>query len=184
MRLQSPLVNPRGLYWASSSFYCTLTINENMQSQVRLFADDTVVYLAVSSSQDSQVLQSDLDSPQYWERTWDMEFNHSKCQVLHVTRSRKPVMSIYFTHNQELEMVDTWTSARTWAGIIATSANRTLIFVKRNVQTKIKDIRTLAYILRLNMGQRSGSLTRKKIMKKLKWFKEWQPDGVKWLRYI
>ena len=35
---------------------------ENIQSQVRLFADDTVVYLTVSSLQYSQVLPSDLDS--------------------------------------------------------------------------------------------------------------------------
>ena len=37
---------------------------ENIQSQVRLFADDTAVYLTVSGLQDSQVLQSDLDSLQ------------------------------------------------------------------------------------------------------------------------
>ena len=80
---------------------------ENIQSQVRLFADDTAVSLTVSSLQDSQVLQSDLDSLQCWERTWDMEFSPSKCQVLNITRSRKPVMSRYFMHNQELESVNT-----------------------------------------------------------------------------
>ena len=64
---------------------------ENIQPQVGLFADDTAVCLTVSSLQDSQVLQSDLDSLQCWERTWDMEFNPSKCQVLHITRSRKPI---------------------------------------------------------------------------------------------
>ena len=142
---------------------------ENIQSQVRLFADDMVVYLTVSGLQDSQVFQSDLDSLQCWERTWDMEFNPSKCQVLHITRSRKPVMSRYFMHNRELESVDTakylgvnvskdlgW---NTNINKIAASANRTLGFVKRNGQTKNKDIRTLLSALRLNMGQRSGALT-------------------------
>ena len=127
----------------------------NSQSQVRLFADDTAAYMTVSGLQDSQVLQSDLDSLQCWERTWDMEFNPSKCQVLHITRSRKPVMSRYFMHNQELESVDTakylgvnisrdlgW---NTHINKIAADANRTLGFVKRNVQTKNKDTRTLAY---------------------------------------
>ena len=126
---------------------------ENIQSQVRLFADDMAVYLTVSCLQDSQVLQSDLDSLQCWERI--MEFNPSKCQVLHISRSRKPVMSRYFMHNQELESVDT----AKYLGVnisrdlnwnihinnIAASANRTLGLVKRNVQTKNKDIRTLAY---------------------------------------
>ena len=45
---------------------------ENIQSQVRLFADDTAVYLTVTNMQDSQVLQSDLESLQHWERTWDI----------------------------------------------------------------------------------------------------------------
>ena len=48
---------------------------ENIQSLVRLFADDTAVYLTVTNMQDSQVLQSDLESLQHWERTWDMGFN-------------------------------------------------------------------------------------------------------------
>ena len=55
---------------------------ENIQSQVWLFADDTAVYLTVSSLQDSQVLQSGLDSFQCWERTWDMEFNPSRFSIL------------------------------------------------------------------------------------------------------
>ena len=37
------------------------------QSQVRLFADDTAVYLTVSNMKDN-VLQSDLESLQHWER--------------------------------------------------------------------------------------------------------------------
>ena len=56
--------------------------------------------------QDSQVLQSDLESLQHWERTWDMEFNLGKYQVIHITRSKSPVKSRYFMHNQELESVD------------------------------------------------------------------------------
>ena len=58
-------------------------------------------------------------------------------------------------HNQELESVDTAKylgvnisrdlSWNTHINNITTSANRTLGFVKRNVQTKNKDIRTLAY---------------------------------------
>ena len=79
---------------------------ENIKFQVRLFADDTAVYLTVSNLHDRQVLQSDLESLQRWERTWDMEFNPSKCQVLHIARSKNPVMSSNFMHNQKLESVD------------------------------------------------------------------------------
>ena len=61
---------------------------ENIQSQVMLFVDDTAIYLTVCNIQDGQVLQSDLDTLQQWERTCDMEFNPSKCQVLHITRAK------------------------------------------------------------------------------------------------
>ena len=128
---------------------------ENIQSQVRLFADDTAVYLTVTNMQDSQVLQSDLESLQHWERTWDMEFNPGKCQVIHITRSKSPVKSRYFMHNQELESVDaakylgvTISKDLSWnshINNITSTANKTLGFVKRNVVTKNKDIKTMAY---------------------------------------
>ena len=44
-------------------------------SKVRLFADDTAVYLTVESPSDGQVLQKDLDTLSGWESRWDMEFN-------------------------------------------------------------------------------------------------------------
>ena len=79
---------------------------QNIQSQVRLFPDDTAVYLTVTSSEDANALQADLDTLQEWESTWDMEFNPSKCQVLHITRSRQPLQSQYTLHGQFLESVD------------------------------------------------------------------------------
>ena len=81
---------------------------KNIQSQVRLFSDDTAVYLTVSSHEDTKILQSDLDTLQEWESTWDMEFNQStcKCKLLHITRSRQPLLSQYTLHGQVLEAVD------------------------------------------------------------------------------
>ena len=51
-------------------------------------------------------LQADLDTMQQWERTWDMEFNTGKCQVLQVTRSRKPLSTKYTLHSQVLGTVN------------------------------------------------------------------------------
>ena len=42
---------------------------QNIQSQVRLFADDTTVYLTVNSPQDANTLQADLGTLQEWEQT-------------------------------------------------------------------------------------------------------------------
>ena len=44
-------------------------------SQVRLFADDTAVYLTIGGAEDGKVLQTDLDRLSVWEDRWDMEFN-------------------------------------------------------------------------------------------------------------
>ena len=128
---------------------------QNVQSQVRLFADDTAVYLTVTSPEDVNTLQADLDTLQEWERTWDMEFNPGKCQVLHITRCKQPLLSQYTLHGQVLESTD---SAK-YLGInisndlnwnhhideITSKANRTLGFVKRNVKTQNEYVKELAY---------------------------------------
>ena len=126
---------------------------ENIRSQVRLFADDTAVYLTVDSQNDSIIRQNDLDTLQKWELTWDMEFNPSKCQVLHISKARQPILSQYSPHGQILESVDcacylgvriskdlTW---NTHIKEILSKANRTLGFVKRNVKTKNQSVKEL-----------------------------------------
>ena len=75
---------------------------DRTRSKVRLFADDTAIYSAVSSLQDAQILQQDLDHLHEWELQWDMEFNTSKCVVIHVTRARTPIPSEYLLHGQIL----------------------------------------------------------------------------------
>ena len=78
---------------------------ENIQSQVRSFAD---VYLTVTNPNDSNfnILQTDLDKFQEWERIWDMELNPSKCQVLDISRARQPIHSNYTLPGEICESVD------------------------------------------------------------------------------
>ena len=40
---------------------------EGITSNVRLFTDDTIEYLTISSDQDARTLQSDLDKLEKWE---------------------------------------------------------------------------------------------------------------------
>ncbi|MCG8048052.1 MAG: hypothetical protein JAY75_12610 [Candidatus Thiodiazotropha taylori] len=128
---------------------------DSILSKVRLFADDTAVYLAVSNLKDATVLQKDLDRLGTWSRKWDMEFNPSKCTVIHVTRSNDPVPSQYTLYGQVLESVTsskylgvTINDHLTWNDHIqntVTSANRTLGFIRRNIRTKDPSIREVAY---------------------------------------
>jgi len=62
-----------------------------MNVKVRLFADDAALYLTISTSSQSAILQKDLDNLERWSHKFDMEFNPSKCQVIHMTRSKNPI---------------------------------------------------------------------------------------------
>jgi len=44
-------------------------------SQIRLFADDCLIYRPISSSADCEALQRDLDSLERWSSAWGMKFN-------------------------------------------------------------------------------------------------------------
>ena len=55
---------------------------DGIKSTVRLFADDTIAYLTISSDKDTQDLQKDLDKLAAWESTWKMSFHPDKCNVL------------------------------------------------------------------------------------------------------
>ena len=134
---------------------CSPSTIGHIQSQVRLFADDTAVYLTVTSSEDANTLQADLDTLQEWERIWYMEFNPSKCQVLHITWSRQPLQSQYTIHGQFLESVDSAKylcvnisqelNLNHHINEITGKANRTHGFVKRNVKRKNEAVKELAY---------------------------------------
>ena len=78
---------------------------DKVKSEVRLFADDTAAYLAITKPAESQQLQDDLNILQDWEHEWDMVFNPSKCHVIRVTRSRSPLPTSYTLHGQTLEVV-------------------------------------------------------------------------------
>ena len=128
---------------------------EEICSQVRLFADDTALYLTIKGEEDSSALQKDLDTLSVWESKWDMQFNPSKCQVVQVTGSKSPFKSEYILHGQVLETV---TCARylgvdissniSWSshiGRVVGNANRSLGYIRRNIKSKSKDVRESAY---------------------------------------
>ena len=53
-------------------------ITDNMQSIIRLFADDCTIYRPINNKNDQQILQSDLINLTKWEQKWRMAFNASK----------------------------------------------------------------------------------------------------------
>ena len=84
-----------------------------------------------------------------------MEFNPSKCQVVHVSGSKKPIKRDYILHGQILESVTCAkylgvdiSSSLSWNSHIdriVSNANRTLNFVRRNIKSKMPKVRETAY---------------------------------------
>ena len=79
---------------------------DNISSQIRLFADDCIIYLGLSSSKSPELLQSDLDSLSSWAEKWQMHFNCGKCYSMYLTRNKSPVVTTYFLNSQGLERTD------------------------------------------------------------------------------
>ena len=72
-----------------------------LQSKVQLFADDTIVYMAVANETDAAIVQKDLKLLEEWENRSQMSFHLDKCYVPWVTRCRNP--HDYILHNQILK---------------------------------------------------------------------------------
>ena len=59
----------------------------NLNSKIKLSADDAVMYREIWSSQDEVTFQNDIDSITDWAKTWQMSLNLDKCDVMSITRS-------------------------------------------------------------------------------------------------
>ena len=62
-----------------------------VNSKVRLFADDCLLYREIKNNQDQIDMQRDLDALMDWGSIWGMKFNAKKCNIMRVSRSRKPL---------------------------------------------------------------------------------------------
>ena len=115
---------------------------DSIQSESRLFADDTIIYRQIHTQQDCLLLQQDLQQLERWEQHWQMSFHPDKCITIRFTRKRHPIIHQYQLHNHTLS---TQTNAK-YLGVtfsadlrwnthiknITTQANRTLGLVHRN----------------------------------------------------
>lgn len=130
---------------------------DNLRSSVRLFADDCVLYRNISSPQDCNILQEDLDNLARWEVDWQMKFNIAKCHSMRVTRHlpHKQIMYTYTLHNQTLESVQsakylgvTVTDNLDWGqhiSEISAKASKTLGFLRRNLSLAPRETKEVAY---------------------------------------
>lgn len=126
-----------------------------MPSNIRMFADDCVIYRKINSVSDNTSLQDDLQNVQEWCSLWLMELNPNKCKTAPFHRRKNPLIFSYRIANANLELVSpykylgvTLFSDLTWATHITniiSSANKTLGFLKRHLRHAPQNVKLLAY---------------------------------------
>ena len=83
-----------------------LYYGNEINSNLRLFADDSILYGIVKNFQDAQALQADLNKLVEWAQKWQMTFNSSKFVLLRVSRSVNDVDFSYEMMGRSLESVE------------------------------------------------------------------------------
>ena len=63
-----------------------------VRSSIYLFADDTKIYRRVSSKEDQDELQADLDSLQEWSNRWLLKFHPEKCKTMSIKTPHKSIL--------------------------------------------------------------------------------------------
>ena len=154
-----------------------------LQSKVRLFADDTIMYMAVTNKTDAAILQKDLKLLEEWENRLQMSFHPDKCNVLQVTRCRNPLTYDYILQNRILKAKDavkylcvTVHHKLSWNKHICSivkKVNSSIGFLRRNLQIyqkhiKANDCKSSTHLL-------YGILLPKRTKIKLRWYREELP---------
>ena len=80
-------------------------IGLNIHSEIRLFADDILLYLPIRTPQDHLQLQ-DLNTMTKWVRDWKMTFNIPKCKIIQITTHRNKSKYTYTMSGISLEVVE------------------------------------------------------------------------------
>ena len=101
-------------------------------------------------------MQRDLDALMDWGSTWGMKFNAKKCNIMRVSRSRKPLQHFYSLGNEILQEVSDAkylgiqiVNKLDWNKHISTVVARgqsKLAFLNRNLKGCPKKLRDTAYI--------------------------------------
>ena len=88
------------------SLYINAIITD-IDSEIRLFADDCVCYREIKGTKDTVKLQEDIDRLGCWARKWDIRFQPVKCNILQTTRQRiKKINASYNLEGTVLENVE------------------------------------------------------------------------------
>ena len=148
---------PQGSVLGHSYFLLFINdIDNNIQSPLRLFADNTILYREIWSKDDHNIIQNDIQTLFKWSQTWKLDFNVSKCKILTISNKKDPAKFKYTLNNDPLEHVNshqylgiTINSNIRWnthASAITTKATRTLNVIRRTPHPCNPEVKKVAYM--------------------------------------
>ena len=76
----------------------------DIQSKIRLFADDCLIYRRINSPEDHYILQEDLNRLTVWAATWQMNFNVGKCNIM-MQFSNARHKKIFYLYNARIAIM-------------------------------------------------------------------------------
>ena len=127
----------------------------DIESEIRIFADDCVCYREIKDIEDTLKLQKDIDRLGIWARNWGMRFQPVKCNMMQLTKKHNKIQASYTLEGTVLENVEsikylgvTITSDLKWnshSRNVCSKANRTLGFLRRNLFSCPQDMKEAAY---------------------------------------
>lgn len=132
-----------------------ITTDLDQNVQIRLFADDCVLFQEITSINDQIHLNSSLAKIYEWCNTWDMKVNTDKTVVLRFARRKAPLSYIYRLGSSPLleeakykYLGVTLTNTLSWnlhIDNICSSALRKLYFLRHKLKNSPSSVKLLAY---------------------------------------
>ena len=135
---------PQGTVLTPLLFLCYINdITKDISSNIKLYADDVLIYNIINSKEDCVKLQKDLDILNDWAMTWKMFFNPTKCEFLRVMNEKNIINFQYFIQNTNIQEVQqakylgvTINNKLSWSDhikIISNKANSVVGFLRCNL---------------------------------------------------
>ncbi len=147
---------PQGTVLGPLLFLCNINdLPSSVTSQVRLFADDCLLYRPIRSFKDHLKLQNDLHHLESWASKWGMQFNSKKCYVMS-SNSKSSCFHILCMDKNILQHVNCspylgvninddfkW---NTHINKITSKASSVLGLLRRNLKYSPKECKRLGYL--------------------------------------
>lgn len=132
-------------------------IVELITSPIKLFADDCVIYREITTEDDIDTLQTDLDKVAIWCKKWNMNLNIKKCSSVSFSKKLSKFQQRYNINGTLIDVQSEYkylgvyfTESLTWHKQIDTviaKASRMLHFIRRNFKQATREVKETLYFL-------------------------------------